>query len=222
MTSAFSMNSHSPSLPSTSTLSLAVNFTWCTSGSELTPAVCATTSPSERDMARPGMSMCASHTRAGPSIPSSYSTANTRPPVASMRARSSGRSGLWSRDTGTAFHTPSDSSVPRMMRESPTLATNSSESLMQATTAVVPLNSVSMEVSSKISASMVASAVAIARQGSEGKSLLEKMYLVRRSRKNCETRSPASPCPSSAASSKAPVSSCSCITMESWFFLRGL
>jgi len=44
------------------------------SGSELTPAECATLSPKLRDMASPGMSAWASQTRAGPSIPSSYRT----------------------------------------------------------------------------------------------------------------------------------------------------
>ena len=65
-----------------------------------------------RDMASPGMSMCASHTRGGPSTPSSYSTANTRPPAARMRRCSSGRSGLWSSDTATASSCPASRLQP--------------------------------------------------------------------------------------------------------------
>ena len=37
-------------------------------------------------MANPGTSICPSHTLAGPSTPSSYSTAKTRPPFASILA----------------------------------------------------------------------------------------------------------------------------------------
>mmetsp|Transcript_5744 Transcript_5744/g.18691 ORF Transcript_5744/g.18691 Transcript_5744/m.18691 type:complete len:342 (-) Transcript_5744:1380-2405(-) len=60
----------------------------------------------------------------------------TQPPCASMRARSSGRSGLWSVDRSSA-------SPPRhsTARQSPELPTNSVLPRMSATSAVVPLRS---------------------------------------------------------------------------------
>mmetsp|Transcript_7501 Transcript_7501/g.26783 ORF Transcript_7501/g.26783 Transcript_7501/m.26783 type:complete len:223 (-) Transcript_7501:716-1384(-) len=166
MTSWFEQNSHNPSLAITMILSASVRVTSCISGSEITPAVCATVSPSDRAMARPGMSMCPSHTRGGPSMPSSYSTAKTRPPAALMRFISSSRSGLWSIDTSTAFSLPAASWRPRMMRESPMFATVSVSSRIVAKTAVVPLNSVSMLASASTARSSFATSCAIALPGS--------------------------------------------------------
>mmetsp|Transcript_73198 Transcript_73198/g.176925 ORF Transcript_73198/g.176925 Transcript_73198/m.176925 type:complete len:223 (-) Transcript_73198:348-1016(-) len=166
MTSWFSQNSHSPSEASTIILSASVSSTWCISGSEITPAVCATVSPSERAIASPGMSMWPSHTRGGPSMPSSYSTANTRPPAARMRFFSSSRSGLWSSETSTAWILPSSPCRPRMIRESPMLATLSVSSRIVPNTAVVPENSVSILASANTALSSRATSAAMALPGS--------------------------------------------------------
>lgn len=67
ITSSDGMNSHSPSDPITITRSSSVSVRSLTSGVEITPTECATVSHSDRDIASPGMSWSASHTRTGPS-----------------------------------------------------------------------------------------------------------------------------------------------------------
>ena len=89
ITSWSDMNSQRPSEAITmirSSRLFGLNWYSTNSGSEDTPAECATASHRERLIAKPGTSMCPSHTLAGPSTPSSYSTANTRPPFASILA----------------------------------------------------------------------------------------------------------------------------------------
>mmetsp|Transcript_13327 Transcript_13327/g.42120 ORF Transcript_13327/g.42120 Transcript_13327/m.42120 type:complete len:318 (-) Transcript_13327:59-1012(-) len=190
------------------------------SGLEETPAVCATTSPMERDMARPGRSRWPSQTRGGPSTPSSYSTAKTRPPAATMRFFSSGRSGLWSVERATA-----PAAVPRVTRESPTLATRRTPSRRQQKTSVVPLNSVSTAASSTSSRSRLAMASSMARRipgrpsGQSGwpKTRWQKFFL-----KKSETTSPASPWPSRTRIACVRVATSSTSSSASWFFFRGL
>ena len=77
-------------------------------------------------------------------MPSSYCTAKTRPPDASIRFCSSGLSGLWSCDTSSTPRLPAASTVPKITRESPTLAQVSTFPIIAHTTAVVPLNFVSI------------------------------------------------------------------------------
>ena len=95
--------------------------------------------PTERDMARPGMSWVASQTRAGPGMPSSYMGANTRPPFASILACSFGSSGLWSFVSATACQS-GPMRWPSTARESPSCAANSLDvaGSIKITVAVVP------------------------------------------------------------------------------------
>mmetsp|Transcript_19369 Transcript_19369/g.45154 ORF Transcript_19369/g.45154 Transcript_19369/m.45154 type:complete len:224 (-) Transcript_19369:256-927(-) len=220
------MNSQRPSEPMMSVLVLLVSGTVYTSASEMTPAECATVSPRERLIASPGISMCLSQTRAGPSTPSSYSTANTRPPDLMIRAFSFGSSGLLSMDTSFATILPESSSSPSMMRESPQLAQYSVLSIViTVATAVVPENSVSIDPSLSTSASTVRNCLAKAALMPSPPDLYSgelntaAAYL---SLNCCDTRWPASPCPSNTDSINAPVASSSAMISRSWFFLRGL
>lgn len=80
-TSSDGMNSHSPSLPRTIIRSSSVSVLSNTSGVDTTPTphhslltaptLCATVSPSDRDIASPGISWSFSQTRSGPVYPSS-------------------------------------------------------------------------------------------------------------------------------------------------------
>ena len=97
--------------------------------------------------------MWPSHTRHGPSTPSSYSTANTRPPLASIRAFSAGKSGLWSMVNCTAVIPPDAFLYPNDARESPMLAIVQLLSRITTQLNVVPEKSVSIVLSRKISAS---------------------------------------------------------------------
>mmetsp|Transcript_18994 Transcript_18994/g.45867 ORF Transcript_18994/g.45867 Transcript_18994/m.45867 type:complete len:219 (+) Transcript_18994:235-891(+) len=142
--SSLVMNSQSPSVAMTRNLSsLESKSNSENSGSDDTPAECATTSPRDRDMASPGTSIWPSQTRGGPSIPSSYSTAKTRPPQAKIRSFSLGESGLWSYVMSTGTIRPS-CSLPKMTRESPMLTPVRWLPRMIAIDNVVPLNSVSI------------------------------------------------------------------------------
>mmetsp|Transcript_11318 Transcript_11318/g.18431 ORF Transcript_11318/g.18431 Transcript_11318/m.18431 type:complete len:247 (-) Transcript_11318:398-1138(-) len=153
------MNSHKPSDARTkirSSRPSGLNSYSTNSGSEDTPAECATASPRERLMASPGTSICPSHTRGGPSTPSSYSTANTRPPFSSMRAFSAGRSGLWSCEMAMPVIPPAALRYPIVLRESPMLPVVMVFPRITAHVKVVPEKSVSMEGSLSISLSTLA------------------------------------------------------------------
>mmetsp|Transcript_1031 Transcript_1031/g.2153 ORF Transcript_1031/g.2153 Transcript_1031/m.2153 type:complete len:298 (+) Transcript_1031:698-1591(+) len=80
-TSNASKWSHTPSLASTTKLCCSDLSQIATDGMEVTPTECATSSPIDRDMARPGESSLASHTRCGPmSSPNPIERRWTRPP----------------------------------------------------------------------------------------------------------------------------------------------
>mmetsp|Transcript_31042 Transcript_31042/g.41151 ORF Transcript_31042/g.41151 Transcript_31042/m.41151 type:complete len:207 (-) Transcript_31042:229-849(-) len=165
-TSWLVMNSHRPSDAMMSILKSSVRSYVVITGSDTTPAVCATVSPSDRLIARPGMSMCPSHTRAGPDTPSSYVTANTRPPLATMRASSPGESGLLSSVRSTATSFPREFTRAPMRRESPMFATVILRSRIVAITAVLPENSVSMDASASRDRSRRSTSSRMARPGS--------------------------------------------------------
>mmetsp|Transcript_5464 Transcript_5464/g.23100 ORF Transcript_5464/g.23100 Transcript_5464/m.23100 type:complete len:246 (+) Transcript_5464:771-1508(+) len=136
-TSWLVMNSHTPSLAQMANLSAALSSTSLSSGSAKTPTVSAARSPNDRAMASPGMSTSRSHTRGTPH-------SNTRPPLATMRAISSGSSGLWSRERSTAAMDPSWNCRPSTARESPTLATYNLGPRISVVMPVVPLTYTSM------------------------------------------------------------------------------
>mmetsp|Transcript_17291 Transcript_17291/g.30475 ORF Transcript_17291/g.30475 Transcript_17291/m.30475 type:complete len:211 (+) Transcript_17291:79-711(+) len=145
-TSWLVINSHNPSVAITINLSNSGSSSYeCSSAFEMTPASLPTVSQRDRLMARPGMSAYESHTRAGPSIPSSYFIANTRPPERIIRARSCSLSGLWSSDRSCAMicSVIVPPLEPLIIRESPTLATKILLSRRTLITAVVPLSVVS-------------------------------------------------------------------------------
>mmetsp|Transcript_21663 Transcript_21663/g.48248 ORF Transcript_21663/g.48248 Transcript_21663/m.48248 type:complete len:219 (-) Transcript_21663:362-1018(-) len=218
------MNSHSPSLAITrmrSSLS-GLNSYSTNSGSDDTPAVCATASHRERLMARPGTSMWPSQTRAGPSTPSSYSTANTRPPLASILAFSRGRSGLWSAVRATAVTPPVALRKAIEVRLSPMLHRVQWLSRMTAQVKVVPEKSVSTEASLRISPSHRATTSVRAAWMSHSKSLCLNRYCVKLALIPWDTLSPSSPCPSITTNSRERVLGSSAIINVSWFFFLGL
>mmetsp|Transcript_4021 Transcript_4021/g.11732 ORF Transcript_4021/g.11732 Transcript_4021/m.11732 type:complete len:241 (+) Transcript_4021:745-1467(+) len=223
MTSWSLMNSQSPSEAMTMRASCVGSMVRVkNSGTEITPAVCATVSPSDRLMARPGTSMSPSHTRAGPSMPSSYLTAKTRPPAPSMRSCSGPRSGLWSMLIASASSFPLDCRIPIEMRLSPTLATVSVLPRMIPMTSVVPLNSQSMLGSLSMRLSQTSSVSVTAASMFVANSAWEKRAAGMCALRCRDTRSPFSPCPSITMSTRDCVSGSSAMTRESWFFLRGL
>mmetsp|Transcript_26099 Transcript_26099/g.76539 ORF Transcript_26099/g.76539 Transcript_26099/m.76539 type:complete len:235 (-) Transcript_26099:551-1255(-) len=124
-TSWSSMNSHTPSEATRRKARSGVRRKCWISGSAMTPTLAATWSPKERDMAMPGVSSSRSQMRKMWSS-SDASQGATRPPLAMIRAFSSGRSGLWSLVKARAWNCvePLGSATlyAAMHRESPTLA----------------------------------------------------------------------------------------------------
>mmetsp|Transcript_28903 Transcript_28903/g.42845 ORF Transcript_28903/g.42845 Transcript_28903/m.42845 type:complete len:273 (-) Transcript_28903:444-1262(-) len=223
--SSFSMNSHSPSEAimrhSCSDVIVAVVI----SGVDMMPASWPTVSPKERDMARPGTSMFPSHTRGGPSMPSSYLMANTRPPLASIRAFSAGKSGLWSWDTSSGITAPVLSPAgrrPKMIRESPMFAQVSLFPTTVASTQVLPLKRALIRLSASISFSIATTQAVMASPLCAGNFGWENSISGKRSRKYCDTWWPNSPWPSSTPTNSAPVLGSSVKIIESWFFFAGL
>mmetsp|Transcript_17956 Transcript_17956/g.58630 ORF Transcript_17956/g.58630 Transcript_17956/m.58630 type:complete len:234 (+) Transcript_17956:492-1193(+) len=204
----------------------------CASGSHDTPTVCASASPSERVMARPGpRPRCTSppctKTRSGPSrSESSYCCCAMTPPSASIRRRSSTSSGLCSRVTGTASSTSPSPPSPvlaaraRTARESPMLARKTSpEGSSCANTAVVPLYS---EVTAPITSVCKAEhARETAREEilAAGRAPPRKTRSARLSAASSAAALPWLPCPShTTAKTRAPDGSC-VTTAASWHSL---
>mmetsp|Transcript_9508 Transcript_9508/g.18399 ORF Transcript_9508/g.18399 Transcript_9508/m.18399 type:complete len:202 (+) Transcript_9508:1789-2394(+) len=150
------MNSNSPSVPNNKNLSSLVSLCAFTSGVAETPTRAATTSPNDRDIASPGTFSVLSHTRAGPTKDlSSFIIGSTLPPCLRILALSRGSSGLWSIDRGIASQ-EFPICLPINTRESPTLAQNTSLSLMRQVAAVVPENTTSMSFLSCVLTAMYA------------------------------------------------------------------
>mmetsp|Transcript_6158 Transcript_6158/g.12897 ORF Transcript_6158/g.12897 Transcript_6158/m.12897 type:complete len:260 (-) Transcript_6158:450-1229(-) len=220
--SSFPTNSQRPSVATTTNLSVAGSKSLSVnSGSEMTPAVCATASPRDLDIAKPGTSMCPSQTLGGPSMPSSYSTAKTLPPAARMRSFSFGESGLWSCVNSSATSLPC-SSFAMITRESPMFTPVILLPLMMAMESVVPLNSVSIRKLRMIWCSTLAIASADAFLTSTTQLGCEIISAASWSRKWDATPSPCSPCPSRTHRISVLVEGSSAIMRASWFFLRGL
>ena len=77
------------------------------SGVGITPAIALQESPRERDIARPGISSCFSHTLSGPfGRPIASLNGSTRPLLLTIRSNSCGKVGLWSVVSGTAMGLP--------------------------------------------------------------------------------------------------------------------
>mmetsp|Transcript_25392 Transcript_25392/g.47718 ORF Transcript_25392/g.47718 Transcript_25392/m.47718 type:complete len:334 (-) Transcript_25392:48-1049(-) len=221
--SSLSMNSQRPSVATRINLSVAGSSSRSkNSGSLMTPAVWATASPRERDMARPGTSMCPSHTRGGPSIPSSYSTAKTRPPALMMRFFSSGVSGLWSWVNSSATILPLGPSFPMVTRESPMLQPIIVFPRMMAMERVVPLNSVSTREFPRICLSTFRILSLVAFLGSFAQLGWLNISLPSSFLKYWLTPSPASPWPSRTQRTRELVASWSAMMRLSWFFFLGL
>mmetsp|Transcript_18015 Transcript_18015/g.35316 ORF Transcript_18015/g.35316 Transcript_18015/m.35316 type:complete len:222 (+) Transcript_18015:260-925(+) len=135
-----------PSEPSISTASSMAGSQSCStrfaSAAELRPCVCACRSPRLRDMLMDGQDWCGVKTRCV--LWGAHPTTTTCAPASSIRCRSSGRSGLWSRVSSIARHGCARSEprrrVPKTALESPTCAASSLRlGSKSKTVAVVPL-----------------------------------------------------------------------------------
>jgi len=139
----FSRNSHTPSLAITTTLSSFVNVYSDISGSALQPTLCATESPNERVIARPGTSSTLSQTLNGPKgLPLWSLYESILPLFLIIRSASSLSSGLWSLVRAVAVHnyvSPPGTDLMTIPLESPTLAMYSFLPSVMTLTQVEPL-----------------------------------------------------------------------------------
>ena len=116
-------NSQIPSLASMTILSWGFSTVYVISGSQEHPTECATVSPSDLDIASPGLLIFFTHTLWGPlNRPRQSWACMTLPPMAQTLAFSFGLSGLWSYVSYLILTFPWSSEEMRMHRESPTLA----------------------------------------------------------------------------------------------------
>mmetsp|Transcript_3007 Transcript_3007/g.8674 ORF Transcript_3007/g.8674 Transcript_3007/m.8674 type:complete len:200 (-) Transcript_3007:543-1142(-) len=187
------MNSQMPSEATMKKTSLFVNVYVDIAGSAITPTCFTHRSPNDLDIANPTcVKLAFKYTRAEkPSFVRGF----TKPPAASMRACSSGTSGLWStvRSLAMIFE---PFFVARTALLSPADASVRVLSTRTATTAVVP-ECLHLTVGSFFMAKSQARKVVLR---ATGRSVLNEGCLCRLSRMysiaNCETSWPCSPCPS--------------------------
>mmetsp|Transcript_813 Transcript_813/g.2285 ORF Transcript_813/g.2285 Transcript_813/m.2285 type:complete len:282 (-) Transcript_813:198-1043(-) len=208
----------------------------------MTPTSAAAESPKDLDTASPRLHSVGPHTRGGPHALPRSSNGHTRPPAASILARSAGASGLWSTvsaraarplSLSTAGSAPNASAAcavasesppgvtgmtpsrlyPSTVRESPTLATCIMPSEMKTHVAVAPLISTSRPDAGSTSRLCVsANALRSASSGSVRRHFWEARHCGRASITKCATRLPLGPWPSSTAAKTVP----SCSAKGSW------